>query len=143
MSKRLVLKALGMALVVVGCGESSPAPTGPPVAGGGDEPRSYEVRLSNVDDGAFLSINGQQIATLMFGDPEYRATIDRFLISGDNILEVVLGNGGCGASSLQLEILENGALVAQRDYSVPLSHCGYQLRWRYSINRGTGIQRLE
>ncbi len=129
------------ALALTGCGnDDSNAPsTAPPDPT--PQTSSFEINLTEIDDSAFVSVNGVQVAT---ASNAARISLDRHLLPGENTLEVVLGNGGCFATSLSMEIFENGrAALPQRNFRLGVSHCGYQLRWRYSLNTEGGVIELE
>jgi hypothetical protein len=108
---------------------------------------SYDLELTNVDDEAYVYINGD-LAYSRRGDSSNvsaRMSIDRFLTpSVPNEVEVILGNGGCFASSLTLNLYENGVkAVPERNFQLNVSHCGFQLRWRYVIGSEGGVTRVE
>lgn len=143
-TKRITGAAIYLCMALItGCG-SEEGPTTPPSGPVGDPPlRSFTVDLANVDDAARLAINGQAIELDNSMDPE-PVLLDRYLLPGENTLEVRLYNGGCFASSLDLTIIEDGRIsVPTRSFSRSVSDCGLQLTWIYTINQRTGITMVQ
>ena len=97
----------------------------------------YRVRLWNIDDDAYVYVNGALIKHQV-GD-SLTLPVNAYLGDGNNTLEIVLGNGGCFASSLNMAIDVNGVQKVTRGYSTSFAFCGYQFDWKYTINQNTGV----
>ncbi len=98
---------------------------------------TYVVRLSNIDDDAYVYVNGALVKRQKGGS--VRLLINPRMGTGNNTLEIVLGNGGCFASSLNMAIDVDGVQKVTRGYYSSFATCGYQLDWKYTINKDTGV----
>ena len=110
----------------------------------GGPPYSYVVEFWNIDDDVYVYMNNKEIKKQVFGKTTVNLTSS--MGNGNNTLRVRLGNATGGQSSLNMQIRSydksgKAFRTITRDFK---PYCfigcslGWQLDWRYTINRSTG-----
>lgn len=103
----------------------------------------FSANLSNVDDDVYIDVNGKNVYSSHDRNP-IPVLLNTWMREGDNDVSIRLGNGGCFATSLTLSMQRDGAAVDTRDFYQSVSHCGWQLEWKYRINALSGeVTRLQ
>ncbi|HUX85426.1 MAG TPA: thiol-activated cytolysin family protein [Chloroflexota bacterium] len=98
---------------------------------------SYTVRLSNINYDVYVYVNGALVKHQVGGSAT--VAINSRLGTGDNTLEIKLGNANCFKASLNMSIDVNGAQKVTRGYYNDLASCFYPADWKYKVNKDTGI----
>ncbi|MCB1916611.1 MAG: toll/interleukin-1 receptor domain-containing protein [Rhodocyclaceae bacterium] len=100
----------------------------------------WQLVASNIDDDIYVEIN----AIERFRKAGGQATFDLtpYLTDGDDRVNVRLGNGNGGPSSLNVQFLRDGKPYGgTARHSIVLSHWGWQFDWEWIVNRSSGKMR--
>lgn len=74
---------------------------------------SAKVRATNVDDDAYIQVNGVQVAHYSIGQPDDWIDVTHNLRSGDNVFTYNFTNGQYGGCSATFDVEINGKLKNQ------------------------------
>jgi hypothetical protein len=110
----------------------------------------FHIKLSNVDDGVELYVNGRKEFEYFWKLDKYgkqihpkRQSINQWLDEGDNELRIRLGNGGGGATALDMALFNGQKVIDNKHFRKDLSHLGWQLEWWYVLNKQNGKAKFD
>lgn len=99
---------------------------------------SWRISVSAIDDSARVLVNGGQYG----GDDNRQRVVNMNpqTRSGNNDLEIILFNNGLTRGSVHFELMRNGRVHVQRNFSVDSPVCigGCWYTWRFVYNDTTG-----
>lgn len=115
-------------------------------------PQQYQMKIAmeNIDDDIALYVvsdnadvtNDSQLTAanriLFWSGGNHTIDLNEHLRPGNSTVVARLGNRGCGASSIKMSVNADEQPRFRRQYQTWLSHCGYQFRLAFRVNKDTG-----
>lgn len=115
-------------------------------------PQQYEmgIVMENIDDDIALYVvadnadftNDSQLTAanrvVFWSGGNHTTSLNPYLRPGNSTVVARLGNGGCGASSIKMSVNADQEPRFRRQYQTGLSHCGYQFRLAFRVDKDKG-----